>query len=92
MSPPFSAAGQLLVGRSAEAGTLLGLLERTEQVLGATAFIQGEAGIGKTSLAVALADQARARGFRVLQGAASELERDRPFGALAQAFEIGWQL
>ena len=69
--------------------TLLGLLERTEQGLGAAAFIRGEAGIGKTSLAVVLADQALARGFRVLQGAASELERDRPFGALAQAFEIG---
>jgi DNA-binding CsgD family transcriptional regulator len=88
-SPPSSAAGQPLFGRSAEMETLLGLLERTEQGLGAAAFIRGEAGIGKTSLAVVLADQALARGFRVLQGAASELERDRPFGALAQAFEIG---
>ena len=67
------------------------MLERTEQGLGAAALIQGEAGIGKTSLIVTVADQALARGFRVLQGAASELERDRPFGALAQAFEIGSQ-
>jgi len=57
--------------------------------LGAAAFIQGEAEIGKTSLAVALADQALARGFRVLQGAASELERGPAIGALAQSFEIG---
>jgi predicted ATPase len=88
-SLPSLVAGQPLFGRSAETETLLGLLERTEQGLGAAAFIRGEAGIGKTSLAVALAGQALARGFRVLQGAASELERDRPFGALAQAFEIG---
>src|SRR6266545_34240 len=87
-SPPSSAAGQPLVGRSAETEALFELLERTERGLGATAFIQGEAGIGKTSLAVALADRALARGFGVLQGTASELERDRPFGALAQAFEI----
>jgi hypothetical protein len=88
-SPPSPAAGQPLFGRWAEMETLLGLLERTEQGLGATAFIRGEAGIGKTSLAVALADEALARGFRVLRGAASELERDLPFGALAQAFGIG---
>ena len=88
-SPSSSAAGQPLFGRSAEMETLLGLLERTERGLGAAAFIEGEAGIGKTSLAVVLADRALGRGFRVLRGAASELERERPFGALAQAFEIG---
>ncbi len=83
------APGHLLVGRLAETETLLRMLDRAQDGPGATAFIQGEAGIGKTSLVDTVADLARARGFQVLQGASSELERDRPFGALAQAFEIG---
>ena len=89
MSSSPLAPGQQLVGRSVETETLLGLLDRAQDGLGATAFIQGEAGIGKTLLLDMVSDRARARGFQVLQGTSSELERDRPFGALAQAFEIG---
>jgi DNA-binding CsgD family transcriptional regulator len=77
-----------LVGRSSELASLVKLLARAAEGLCQVALIEGEAGIGKTRLLAEVLDRARGRGFRVLVGAAAELERDRPFGALAEALDL----
>ncbi len=88
MDHPSSAAVPL-VGRSQELDRLVGLLDRIPKGPGQFAFIEGEAGIGKTALLREALRQAKARGFQVLEGAAGELERDRPFGTLAEALRVG---
>lgn len=91
--------GKGLVGAPGEqrAGTpeLLGRdteLERVGAVLAAlahagsrTVLIEGEAGIGKTRLVEELLSEAVAAGFGVIAGRAEDLERMRPFGAIADA-------
>ncbi|HEU5004122.1 MAG TPA: AAA family ATPase [Actinomycetota bacterium] len=83
----------VLVGREAE-------MARIDAVLGGAAskgpypggvggvgviLIEGESGIGKTSLLEEALARARGLGFQCCSGAAAELERHRPFGAIAQA-------
>jgi class 3 adenylate cyclase/DNA-binding CsgD family transcriptional regulator len=48
-------------------------------------FVEGEGGIGKTRLVAEALTAAEARGFQVLRSRAEELERNRPFGAVADA-------
>ena len=48
--------------------------------------VRGEPGIGKTRLLGALRERAASRGFAVLHGHATELERDQPFAAVVDAF------
>jgi predicted ATPase len=55
---------------------------------GAIVLLEGEAGIGKTRLLDELLTCAREQGFEVARGSAYELERDRPFGAVADALEL----
>jgi DNA-binding CsgD family transcriptional regulator len=50
---------------------------------GGVAILSGEAGIGKTSLLDELLHEANTRGVLTLVGKARELERDRPFAAVA---------
>ncbi|QFY11137.1 AAA family ATPase [Nonomuraea phyllanthi] len=57
-----------LVARQAELSTLEGLLAEARRGRGGLVLVTGEAGIGKTSLARAVADLAAARGFRVEWG------------------------
>lgn len=52
----------------------------------APAFIQGEAGIGKSRLLDATLEEAQKKGFRIFRGRCEELELARSFGALADAF------
>ena len=49
--------------------------------------IVGEPGIGKTRLLLELADRAEERGYIVLTGRASELERDLPFWVFVDALD-----
>jgi class 3 adenylate cyclase/tetratricopeptide (TPR) repeat protein len=51
------------------------------------AVVEGEPGIGKTSLLDAVCGQARQRGFSVLCARGGELERDFGFGVVRQLFE-----
>lgn len=55
---------------------------------GAVCFIEGEAGIGKSRVVAELASLARSYGCAVITGAATEFERNRPFGPLLDAFAI----
>jgi hypothetical protein len=53
---------------------------------GGLAVLEGPAGIGKTALVDALAQQADAAGVRVVRARGGELERDDAFGVVAQLF------
>ena len=50
-------------------------------------IVSGEPGIGKSSLVAELARRAEAAGCLVLEGRATELERDFPFGLLVDALD-----
>jgi len=52
--------------------------------VGSVLLVEGPAGIGKTTLGLAAADEARSRGMRVLRAAGRELERDFPYGVVRQ--------
>ena len=67
---------------------LRGLLDRAEAGEGQLALVEGEAGIGKTRLLAEALGPAEARGMQVLQGAADELEHDRPFRLIALALGL----
>ncbi|MFG6191609.1 BTAD domain-containing putative transcriptional regulator [Nonomuraea sp. JJY05] len=65
---PAGPASDRLVARESELRVLEELLSRARHGRGGLALVTGEAGIGKTSLARAVADLATARGFRVEWG------------------------
>ena len=76
------AAARHLVGRDDELGTVVGFLDAREQLPGAI-VLQGEAGIGKTTLWLAGIDDAAARGYRILSSRPSEAETGFSFAGLA---------
>ncbi|HEU5004121.1 MAG TPA: AAA family ATPase [Actinomycetota bacterium] len=76
------------MGRSTELGELLLSLTQAERGRGRLVLVEGEAGIGKTSLLREALLQAEAMGFRCWSGGADELERHRPFGAVTEALGI----
>ncbi len=78
---------QRLVGRDRELETLGSLLDEVRDGACRFVVVDGEPGIGKTSLAAALAGRASAAGCLVLGGRATELERDFPFGLLVDALD-----
>jgi DNA-binding CsgD family transcriptional regulator len=65
------------------------LLQRVRSGAPASAFVEGEPGIGKTRLF----DETlkRASGFSVFSAHCEELLRDRPFGPLAEALRIDYR-
>ena len=71
-----------LVGREDELAALLDLLDEPDE-LPAAAVVVGEAGIGKTALWLAAADEATARGYLVLSCRPSEAEARFSFSGLA---------
>ena len=73
-------------GREAETAVLGEALDRVASGRRAVVLMEGEAGIGKTRLLDAALEDARGRGMQVAAGRAEELERTRPFGAVADAF------
>jgi predicted ATPase len=62
-----------LVGREAELGLLLGLLDAAVAGQPVVALVSGDAGVGKTRLVTELAGRARERGFAVMSGRCAEL-------------------
>ena len=75
------------VGRELELAALDGVLERLEDGEGGALLVSGEAGIGKSRLLVEAGRRAAARGARVFEGQAGELERDFPFGVFVDALD-----
>jgi DNA-binding CsgD family transcriptional regulator len=79
-------AADAVVGRDQELAMVAGALERARS--GAVALrVEGEAGVGKTTILNALLDRAREAGMRVLRAVAGELERDLPHVVLGDLLE-----
>jgi ATP/maltotriose-dependent transcriptional regulator MalT len=76
-----------LVGRDRELRELESLLAEARAGSPRFALLSGEPGIGKTSLLDELASRGRSAGCLVLEGRATELERDFPFGLIVDALD-----
>jgi DNA-binding CsgD family transcriptional regulator len=70
----------LLFGREAELATVVG-------GAGSLVFVEGHAGVGKTSLLEAARARLRGSGGRILWASGQELEREFGFGVARQLFE-----
>ncbi len=75
------------VGRASELGVLRSVLDRTSGGRGGIALLEGEGGIGKTRLAAEAVAFAERRSATVLRGVAADLDRTRPFRAMAEALD-----
>jgi len=84
----WSAAPLPLIGRDVEAAILDAALRSAAAGHGQLVVVEGEAGIGKSRLLADGLDRARAGGFEVLAGYADEVERHRPFAAIAEALRL----
>jgi DNA-binding NarL/FixJ family response regulator len=78
---------QLLAGRERELAVLDDALARLADRGAAVVRLDGEPGIGKTTLLAQLARSAEDRGALVLAGSASEFERELPFAPIADALD-----
>ena len=76
-----------LVGRADELDSLQQMLDELGRGPPAVIELVGEPGIGKTRLLCELASRAELRGYLVLAGSASELERDLPFSVFVHALD-----
>ena len=76
-----------LQGRASEMDVLRGALGMLGTGRSAVVLVEGEAGIGKTRLLNELVTEARTRNYLVAQSVGEELERTRPFGAIAEALD-----
>ena len=74
-----------LLGRAEEWTKITHALDRVRSGASSVLILHGEAGIGKTRMIQELIAHAAGRGFAVLAGRAEDLERMRPFGAIADA-------
>jgi DNA-binding CsgD family transcriptional regulator len=81
-------AERKLVGRSSELSELTTALEEVADGAGSSFLVEGEAGIGKTSLVDEALDTTRRLGLQVYRATAEELERRRPFGAIVDCLGI----
>jgi predicted ATPase len=77
-----------LLGRSTELDRLRSAVQQASRGAGQMLMVTGEAGIGKTRLMAEGLDAASRLGVQVFQGAALELERRWPFGAIADCLAI----
>jgi ATP/maltotriose-dependent transcriptional regulator MalT len=75
------------VGRDAELAVLDDLLDQAREGKHTFAVLSGEPGIGKTCVLGELERRAEERGWLVLKGRATELERTLPFGLLIDTFD-----
>ena len=74
-----------MVGRDAELGRLLTLLDDAEAGRSVVALVSGDAGVGKTRLVSEVTRLAAGRGFTVLSGQCAELGDSVPYLPLADA-------
>src|SRR5215468_8897482 len=85
--PTAFLAATPFVGRDEEMAKIAGLLHRAQAGEGALAMVVGEPGIGKTRLAVEVAELAQREGTRVLSGRCYEGEWAPPYGPFVEAIE-----
>src|SRR6266540_2924286 len=83
-----SGSSAAVVGRGDEVGRLLELVGGAVAGRGAAVLIQGEPGIGKTTLLDVVTAEARRLGVRVLRGAGEERARRLPFAAIGSGLGL----
>jgi ATP/maltotriose-dependent transcriptional regulator MalT len=83
----MSALASQLVGRTDELGFLDQVLDQLDRGRPSAVDVVGEPGIGKTRLLQEFGARAELRGYLVLSGSASELERDLPFSVFVDAVD-----
>jgi DNA-binding CsgD family transcriptional regulator len=76
-----------LVGRHGELATLTAALTASAHGTLNVVIVEGESGIGKSRLVAEALAEAGAP-FRILTGQGRELERERPFGVVADALDL----
>ena len=83
----------VMIGRAAEQAILLKKVEAlVSQAAGGVVIIEGEAGIGKSRLALELVSSAQAQGLTVLSGAGRSIERQTPYRAWQDIFTTYFDL
>lgn len=87
MQQPVLASGAPILERDAELERCFEAVAQAERREGAVVLLHGPAGIGKTSLARAVREGARERGFAVHSATGSELDRGFPFGLVHQLLD-----
>ncbi len=80
----------MLLEREQELAALSDVLSAAADGIGATVVIEGPAGIGKTRLLQAAAEQAAASGARVLRAAGAGLERELPYACAVALLTRAW--
>ena len=80
----------VFVGRGREAGLLRSLVEGVVAGRGGCALLEGEPGIGKSSLLAVVAGQAEVLGCRVLRAVGDDLSQRFPLRALVDALAQGY--
>ncbi|MFB7666703.1 helix-turn-helix transcriptional regulator [Kitasatospora sp. NPDC056138] len=85
----ISRSAATLVGRAAESAQLGMVLSTALTGSGRAVVVCGEAGIGKSALLTACADQAERAGFTVLRGSASEIEQQFPLWPFLELLRTG---
>jgi DNA-binding CsgD family transcriptional regulator/tetratricopeptide (TPR) repeat protein len=78
-----------LIGREREFEVAHSRLDALLRGAAGVVVLEGEAGIGKTALAEWYAASATRSGVLVASGAGRPFERNRPFGALVEALDVG---
>ncbi|MFG2049489.1 ATP-binding protein [Micromonospora sp. NPDC048935] len=78
-----------LVGRTAEIAVLQDAVDELRRGIGATVWVEGEPGIGKSSLMAAGARLGRESGCQVAEGVADQLAHPPLLGVLRDCLEIG---
>jgi predicted ATPase len=76
------------VGREAEFAVAAAAVRRLGGGRASALVVEGEAGVGKTSLVQGIVADARSRGVAVFCGQAHPFERTRPFGVVAAALGL----
>lgn len=76
-----------LIERESECRRIADLLDGATAGCGGVVVVEGEAGIGKTSVVDAVAEIAQREGVRCLRAQGGELEHELPFAIVRQLFE-----
>lgn len=78
-----------MTGRERELDHIRTLIQMAGRGRGGALWIEGEPGIGKSTLLDAFEQECRQRGVRVLRGAARQMETGLPFAALGYCLGLG---
>jgi predicted ATPase len=77
-----------VIGREDAVAIARRTLEQTSNSEGRTLLIAGEAGVGKSRLLRLVAEESRARGFTVLQGACFEADANQPYAPVIDLVRV----